>query len=332
MLVVGPSWVGDMVMADALFQELRRADATVDVVAPGWSLPILERMPTVRQGFELKAAHGEFALAARRSLGHQLVANHYDQAIVLPRSWKAALVPWFARVPVRTGFTGEMRFGLINDRRPFDTHQLDQTVKRFVALGLAEGEPLPRDLAQPQLVPRADALPAVLRRLNLTGAGPTVALLPGAEYGPAKCWPLDHYRALAEALHADGTEVWVLGSAKDRAAGEQISAGGAARNLAGDTSLAEATDLLGACAAAVSNDSGLMHVAAAVGCFVVAIYGSSSPSFTPPLTNRANVLYRDLDCSPCFARECPLGHLDCLTGITPTEVFGRLQATLRLSS
>lgn len=319
-------------MADALFQQLTDTGAAVDVVAPGWSLPILERMPTVRRGFELKAGHGEFAWAARRSLGHQLAAHRYDQAIVLPRSLKAALVPWFARVAQRTGFTGELRYGLINDRRPFDRTLLNQTVKRFVALGLRRGEPLPTHLPQPRLVPVADEQAATLQRLELSVDTPTIALLPGAEYGPAKCWPLEHFRALAEALKAAGANVWIMGSAKDYAAGEQIAAGGIARNLAGDTSLAEATDLLACCSAAVSNDSGLMHVAAAVGCWVVAIYGSSSPSFTPPLTDQASVMYQDLDCSPCFKRHCPLGHLDCLTGISPGAVLRRLDRQLAPSN
>ncbi|MEL7538477.1 MAG: lipopolysaccharide heptosyltransferase II [Pseudomonadota bacterium] len=327
-LVVGPSWVGDMVMADALFRTLAARGAVVDVVAPGWSLPILERMPSVRRGFELKAGHGEFALGARRALGRKLRSYEYEQAIVLPRSFKSALVPFFARVPMRTGFRGEMRYGLINDRRAFDRVRLDQTIKRFVWLGLAPGERLPDELPRPSLVPVADAVAATCARLDLMPEPPTVALLPGAEYGPAKCWPLPHFRALAERLHASGANVWVLGSDKDREAGEFITAGGIGRNLAGETALAEACDLLACCDAAVTNDSGLMHVAAAVGCWVVAIYGSSSPAFTPPLTDRATVMYRALDCSPCFQRECPLGHLDCLNGISPAEVMARLQPRL----
>ena len=331
-LVVGPSWVGDMVMADALFRLLVQRGAAVDVVAPGWSLPILARMPTVRQGFELGTGHGEFALGKRRALGHALADRNYDQAIVLPRSFKSALVPYFAAIPTRTGFTGEMRFGLINDRRPFDRALLDQTVKRFVYLGLAPGESLPAELPRPALVPLPEAVHTTCERLELRPTPPTVALLPGAEYGPAKCWPISYYRTLAEKLHERGATVWVLGSEKDRPAGEVISAGGVATNLAGRTTLAEAADLLGCCTVAVSNDSGLMHVAAAVGCWVVAIYGSSSPDFTPPLTDRASVLYRALPCSPCFERECPLQHLDCLTGIRPDDVLERIQPRLAPSA
>ena len=327
-LVVGPSWVGDMVMADALFRLLADRGANVDVVAPGWSLPILERMPSVRRGFELAVGHGELGLGARAALGRTLRERGYAQAIVLPRSFKAALVPFLAHIGQRTGYTGEMRYGLVNDRRPFDAAHLDQTVKRFVFLGLERGEPLPDDLPRPTLVPVTDAVQATCERLGLEPQPPTVALLPGAEYGPAKCWPLANFRRLAEQLNERGVAVWVLGSAKDRPAGETIAAGGVARNLAGETSLAEACDLLACCTAAVSNDSGLMHVAAAVGCWVVAIYGSSSPAFTPPLTDRASVLYRALDCSPCFERQCPLGHLDCLHGIRVDDVLERLQPRL----
>ncbi len=331
-LVVGPSWVGDMVMADALFQGLVQGGAVVDVVAPGWSLPILERMPSVRTGIELAVSHGELAVGKRRALGRQLAGRGYAQAIVLPRSFKAALVPFFAGIPARTGFRGEMRYGLINDRRPFDPKMLDQTVKRFVWLGLAAPASLPQALPQPRLVPVKTERSAALERLGLETKAPVIALMPGAEYGPAKCWPLPHFRALSDALLARGCQVWVLGSAKDAAAAASIVADGNARNLCGQTSLAEAADLLSLCQAAVSNDSGLMHVAAAVGCHVVALYGSSSPNFTPPLTPRATVHYRALACSPCFKRECPLTHLDCLTGIAAQDVLSELLPVLDLPS
>jgi heptosyltransferase-2 len=331
-LVVGPAWVGDMVMAQSLYKLLKRRvpDVAIDVLAPAWSLPLLGRMPEVRQGIELKLGHGELGLSARRALGRSL-RDRYDRAIVLPRSLKSALVPWFARIPRRTGFRGEWRFGLINDRRPFDPRRLDQTVKRFLALGLDEGESALPPVPEPSLVSDASSRAAVLRRLGLPTEAPIVALMPGAEYGPAKQWPPEYFAALAARLAERGVHVWILGSAKETELGHSIAAASRSpqvHNLCGRTELVDAIDLLALASVAVSNDSGLMHVAAAVGTEVIALYGSSTPDFTPPLTARASIHYRRLDCSPCFARDCPLGHRDCLRGIDVESVAASVQRAL----
>ena len=204
-----------------------------------------------------------------------------------------------------------MRFGLINDIRPFDKSVLDQTVKRFVSLGLADGEAV-GEMPFPVLNTDSARQADVAGALGLDTSRPVVAMMPGAEYGPAKCWPLEYCTELAQKLDERGAAVWVLGSDKDRPAGETIAAGSNAINLCGRTSLEQVIDVLGLATVAVSNDSGLMHVAAAVGCFVHGIYGSSSPAFTPPLTNDKHIHHLALDCSPCFKRECPLGHLNCL--------------------
>ena len=330
-LVAGPSWVGDMVMAQSLYKLLarRHPGAAIDVVAPPWSLPILARMPEVRHGVELAVGHGELGLRRRFVLGRRLRAERYDRAIVLPRSLKAALVPWFAAVPVRTGFLGESRYGLINDVRPFDPAVLDQTVKRFVALGTERGE-APADIEPPALRASPDAVAALRSKLDLgSAAADAVALMPGAEYGPAKQWPIDRFAAVAGALSAAGLDVWVLGSARERPLGDTIAAASPrVRNLCGATSLEDAVDLLSVVRAAVTNDSGLMHVAAAVGTHVVAIYGSSSPAFTPPLTARKTVLYLGIECSPCFQRTCPLQHLRCLRDIPAQTVVVAVTAAL----
>ena len=326
-LIVGPSWVGDMVMSGALscLLKLREPERPLDMLAPAWSLPVVERMADIREGRAAETAHGELALLKRRRIGRGL-AGLYDRAIVLPRSLKAALVPWFAGIDRRTGFRGEHRYGLINDMRPFDPEILDQTVKRFVALGIDPGEPLP-DIPFPKLEVDPDNQRAAMQSLGLETDRPVVALMPGAEYGPAKCWPHDKFTALANALGAEGFDVWVLGSDKDAAAGETIAAGSRARNVCGRTSLADVIDLLAYTAHAVSNDSGLMHIAAAVGTRTHAIYGSSSPHFTPPLTEARSIHWLGLDCSPCFQRECPLGHLRCLKDIEPSDVLVAIRGT-----
>lgn len=316
-----------MIMAQALFKWLkaRDPDCVIDLLAPEWSLPVISRMPEVRKGVVLPAGHGELAFSKRWYLGQWLRAAAYDRAIVLPRSMKAALVPWFAGIPRRTGFRGEMRYGLINDRRPFDKALLDQTVKRFLALGIEAGEAMP-EIPQPALRVDTGNQQRVCTALGLDRSRPVVALMPGAEYGPAKRWPIESFTALAASLEHAGYGVWVLGSAKEEPLGAAIAAGSNAHNLCGRTQLADVIDLLAGCRYAVSNDSGLMHMAAAVGTHVVAIYGSTSPEFTPPLTDRKTIHFLDLDCSPCFQRECPLKHLRCLREITAKSVLDSIGA------
>lgn len=329
-LIVGPSWVGDMVMAQSLFKTLKAVepDAVIDVIAPGWSVPIIERMPEVRRGIGLPVGHGEFNLAKRREIGRGLVDEHYDHALVLPRSFKSALVPWFAKARVRTGYRGEMRFGLLNDIRPLDKSVLDQTVKRFVALGLPKGE-LPQAIPQPQLRIDTANQQRLIDKHELDMTRPIVAMMPGASYGPAKCWPLEYFAELAARLCEQDIGVWVLGSKGDKEAGETIAlANMDVRNLCGRTELEDTVDLLALSTTAVTNDSGLMHVAAAAGIHVIAMYGSSTPAYTPALTEKKTIHYLDLECSPCFKRECPLEHLNCLRDIRVDDVLGSVNSVL----
>lgn len=324
-LIVGPSWVGDMVMAHALFQSVYSnffPPPEIHVVAPPWSKPVLARMPEVSHAIELPAEHGKLAFTTRLQLGRRLRPESYTQAIILPRSLKSALVPFFARVPIRTGFLGECRFGLLNDIRPFDKGVLDQTVKRFFALGVGiddKGhEPIPR----PRLKVSNENLERLKKKFGLNGEI-AVALMPGAAFGPAKQWPLKYYADLASRLAAAGVNVWVLGSNKERALGIELTRlanHGRVRNFCGKTSLGDAIDLLGAAVVAVGNDSGLMHVAAAVDTHIVAIYGSTLPSFAPPLTDAKDIFFLGVGCSPCFQRHCPLGHFRCLRDISVGSV------------
>lgn len=332
-LVIGPSWVGDMVMAQTLFSALRQQhpDCLIDVLAPDWSRPILDRMPEVNQALSLPFAHGELRIGERRGLGRQL-RDQYDQSIVLPNSLKSALLPWWARVPVRTGWRGEMRYGLLNDLRLLDKEALPLMVQRFVALALPAGAPVPAadDIIPPHLKVSATDVEAALADQALKTDRPVTALCPGAEFGPAKRWPERHYAAVAEARINDGGQVWIFGSGNDVPVAQAIrdSLPVEARDhvhvLAGRTSLAQAVDLMSCADAVVTNDSGLMHIAAALGLPLVAVYGSTSPAFTPPLGQRVEVVRLGLSCSPCFERECPLGHLDCLNKLEPARVLDAL--------
>jgi heptosyltransferase-2 len=341
-LVVGPAWVGDMVMAQVLFRLLKQKNpaCAIDVLAPAWSAPLLARMPEVRASFDLPLAHGEFGFGKRRRIGHAL-RGQYRQAILLPNSWKSALVPFFASIPQRTGWRGEMRYGLLNDIRILDKEQYPLMIERFAALALPAGTTLPADLPHPRLQIDPVDRDIALHAHQLDRQRPVLALCPGAEFGPAKRWPEQHYAAVAAESIAAGEQVWIFGSAKDAPVAEAIREAlpEAQRqyctNLAGKTKLAEAIDLLSCAAAVVSNDSGLMHIAAALNRPLVAVYGSSSPQFTPPLSDAVEVVRLGLACSPCFKRECPLGHLQCLNDLPPARVLdalARLPYSVQVSS
>src|SRR5690606_6571505 len=219
--------------------------------------------------------------------------------------------------------------GLINDMRSIEWTRAKPMIERFCALGLEPAEALPESLPQPVLAVDAEARRATMARLGLEGGRPVAACMPGAEHGTAKRWP--YFAELARRLRAEGFDVWLLGGPRDAAEGEAIVAGSGntAVNLCGRTTLPEAADLLGGVDVAISNDSGLLHVAAATGAPIVGLYGSSTPAYTPPLSDRREILYLALECSPCFARECPLGHFRCLRDMTVDAV---LDAALRLAN
>jgi heptosyltransferase-2 len=328
-LIVGPSWVGDMVMAQSLFRLLAkdRPGIGIDVLAPSWSGSLLERMPEIRQPHAMPIGHGQLRLRERYRIAAELRSFGYHQAIVLPNTFKAALIPYWAKIPLRTGFRGEQRWHLLNDLRRLERVRLPGTVERFVALGRPPARPLPDPVPHPRLRVSADAVARALDKLALAPpAPPVLGICPGAEYGPAKRWPAEYFAEVAGGMRERGWEVWLFGSSKDAPSAQRISdhMGGGCTDLSGRTTLAEAIDLMSLTTAVVSNDSGLMHVAAALDRRLVALFGSSDPGFTPPLSDRATVLSLHLPCSPCFRRECPLGHLRCLRGLRPERVLRAL--------
>lgn len=315
-----------MLMAQPLLARLAAGGAEIDVLAPDWCAPLLGRMEQVRRVIASPFGHGDFAFAARRALGHSLASAGYDEAVVLPNSWKSALVPFFARIPKRTGFTGEARFGLLNNRHRLDKRAQPQLVQRYARLADAPGTPLPASLPRPRLLSSPEQQRAARAAFGLDPATAPTIFCPGAEYGPAKRWPVRHFAELARRLSADSGPIWLLGTTKDAAVGDEIVAlsGDAAHNLCGKTTLEQALDLIAGARQVVSNDSGLMHVTAALDRPMVALYGSSSPAYTPPLSPRARILSLNLSCSPCFQRECPLGHLKCLEDLMPEQVIAAL--------
>ena len=327
-LVVAPSWIGDTILAQPLLTLLKRKDPTarIEVLAADWSAPLLARMAEVDAVIANPFGHGEFNFWARRALGRRLASANYSAAYVLPNSWKSALAPCFAGIPRRIGYRGESRYLLLNERHRLDSLSHPQLVQRYAALA----GPLPASLPPPRLNSTVEQQQAARRALDLSLDANPVIFCPGAEFGPAKRWPAQHFAALARLVATPRQPVWLIGSDKDKVVGDEIAAAaqGAALNLCGRSSLEQALDLIATARCVISNDSGLMHVAAALERPLVALYGSSSPAYTPPLSSHAKIISRNLPCSPCFQRECPLAHFDCMNGITPQQVAAMIDATL----
>ena len=337
-LVIAPNWIGDALMAQPLFTLLkaRHPRLTIDALAPKWVAPVLARMPEIGRVFPSDLAHGKLQLSSRFMFAQQLKNEGYDVAYVLPNSLKSALIPWLAGIPVRIGYKGESRFGLLNVRHanpPRDKRP--PMVEHYARLALKPGARLPETVADPHLRVDPARMAATAQRFGLAPdvahQARVVAFCPGAEYGPAKRWPAAHFAELAQMLRRayPYIQIITLGSGKDAPIADEIVAGAPfVRNLCGKTSLDDAVDLLALSEAAVCNDSGLMHVTAALNRPQVAVFGSSDPRHTPPLSQAASIMWLQLECSPCFKRECPLGHLRCLKEIGPEMVFVELRKLL----
>jgi heptosyltransferase II len=323
-LLIAPQWIGDAVMSEPLLARLAARGEQLAVAALPWVAPVYRAMPQVGEVIELPFAHGRLDWSERRRVAATL-RGRFDTAYVLPNSLKSALIPWLAGIPRRIGYQGEGRIVLLNRRLPNPPGRPPMVAfYRALAGAPAGGDERPAlRLAEP-------ALDAAARAAGVE-RGAYWLFAPGAEYGPAKCWPPDHYAALARTLHArDGLPVLLLGSAKEATLCELIAtaASGACQVLAGKTSLIDAMALIASARGVVSNDSGLMHVAAAFGVPQVAVFGSTSPEHTPPLNARARVLWLkeelQLDCAPCFDRVCRFGHTRCLTGVSAERVDATL--------
>ena len=291
-------------MAQPLLARLqdKTAGLELDVLAPEWVAPVARRMPQVREVITVPFRHGGLQLRERWRVGRALRERGYQQAIVLPNSWKSALAPFFARIPLRSGYVGESRYGLLN--RVY-LKSGDPMTLHYARLSEAPGSVIEQPLPLPRLLASAADIQATMQRFGL--AGRYAVLCPGAEYGPAKRWP--YFGELSARLRMQAV---ILGSGNDAQAARDLSG----KNLVGQTNLDQAMDLIAGADLVVSNDSGLMHVAAALGRPQVALFGSSSPEHTPPLSKAARVVWLHVECSPCYQRECPLGHFRCMRELT----------------
>lgn len=339
-LIVAPNWIGDAVMSQPLLGYLTKnhPDVRIDVLASHWVAPIYHACSEVTEVIEANLEHRQLQWQLRKALSRQIRAQQYDACFVLPNSLKSALIPWLARIPMRIGYRGEMRLGLIN-------HALTNPSKRnrpsmsehYLALGRMWRKDLPivsPQNANPVLAVSSVATEAMCHQLMAAGIKPETLYLfcPGAEYGPSKRWPTKHFASLARDLLAldAKNQIILLGSKGDHLLAQDIHAqtneNPNLHNWCGNTSLAEAIALIGICKGLVSNDSGLMHIGAALQVPQVAIFGSSDPRHTPPLSPHAKILWLHLPCSPCHQRECPLGHLQCLNNILPENVLDAIQS------
>ncbi|RKS85084.1 heptosyltransferase-2 [Orbus hercynius] len=338
-LIIGPSWVGDMMMSHSLYRTLKanNPQIEIDVMAPTWCRALLSKMPEVNRSISMPIGHGQLALKERYQLGKQLQKQHYDQAIVLPNSLKSALIPFFAGITTRTGWKGELRYGLLNDLRPLDKLAFPLMVERYIALAYPKGDihsaaDLPKPLLSPKLVVSPDDVLQSRSEFALPSEVSLIGFCPGAEFGPAKRWPDYHYAALADKLVQQNAHIVIFGSDKDRAVGESIMQKMAhpekCINLAGLTVLEQAVNLISCCDAIVTNDSGLMHVAAALGRPLVALYGPSSPDFTPPLSDKADVIRLITGYHKVRKGDSQEGYHQSLIDIEPQLVFDRLMTLL----
>ena len=328
-LILAPNWIGDCLLAQPLFMRLKAKlgnDVRLHALAPPWVAPVLKRMPELDEVISTPFVHGPLQLRARWRFARALKGMGYAQAIVLTNTWKSALIPFFADIPVRIGYVGESRYALLNVLHKLDKHAAPPMLERYAQLAELPGAVPEKPLPAPFLRHRAfaDGPQQALAKHQLSGAGEIAALCVGAEYGPAKRWPATHFAELARSLLARGIQVWLLGGPKDSEVAQEVARlapHANLHNLAGHTTLDEALDLLQIASYAVTNDSGLMHVAAALGKPVIALYGSSSATHTPPHSALAQIIEQtDLPCRPCFARACPLGHFKCMNEIAPARV------------
>lgn len=317
-LIVAPSWIGDLVMSQTLLKILKKQDpnCSIDVFANKSLHKILEHMPEVDNCLTSPFEHGELKLFERFKLAKEFRKNFYTHAYILPNSFKSALIPFWANIPQRIGWRGEHRYILLNNiKKPIEKTSL--MVESIAALAIGPNEQLPSPLPLPELQVSKKQL-----EINLSQK-PILALCPGAEYGITKRWPTNYFAKVAQTKKNEGWEIWIFGSSKDKVLAQeiQIQSKNSCLDFTGKTDLGETIELLSLATTVITNDSGLMHIAAALNRPLIAIYGSTSPGFTPPLTNKAKIFSLNLPCSPCFKRTCPLKHMNCLNNLQPQLIL-----------
>jgi heptosyltransferase II len=320
-LAVTPNWLGDMVMAASLFQGLKTANPETKITAlgPAFAQPLLARLEAVDQVIESPFGHGGLELSARRNFARQL--PQFDAALVLPNSWKSALIPAMAGIPKRVGWRGEARWGLLTHHQRLDKTQYPRMVDRYTALA----QHFNIQPASPNPVLTSNPI-----NFEWRSQRPLLVIAPGAAFGSAKRWPADRFAQVALSALSRGFEVALVGGPAEKADCQKIADAQPAayqshiHSLAGDMPLGESIDLMAQATQVVANDSGLMHVAAALGVPVIGLFGPTSPEHTPPLSESAQVVWSRPECAPCFKKQCPLSHHACMHELLPEQVVEKL--------
>jgi heptosyltransferase-2 len=336
-LIITPSWIGDLVMSQTLYKELKKIykDCQIYALAPKWCLDVLSRMPEIEQTIEMPIGHGEFNLTSRYKIAKEMRKYNFDLAFILPNSWKSALIPLFAKIPKRIGFKGECRYFLLNQMRT-NKQDFPLLIQRYTSLAYSNTEVKTSDdlpeISRP-LLQYYNLTNEILTKFNITNNNQLIGICPGAEYGRAKKWSPEYYaKVLTYFLNKNNNSIGLIfGSNKDSLTAQEVlnnipkELHDRIRDLTGKTTLTQAIDLLAKTSFVICNDSGLMHISAAVNAKLVAIFGSTSTKYTPPNTKTAIIIESYEKCHPCFKRECKLGTYQCLQNIKPEMVIQKIE-------
>ena len=320
LLIIPQNWLGDIVMSQTLLKrvKLENPDTKIDILVNSTFKSLVERMPEINKAIIFDCKHKELGFSKRLSLAKKIKGN-YDQSIVLSRSIKSALIPYLARIPIRTGELGESRYILINDLRKFTKDNRRKTAFRYASMFTKKEEVLDEKY-YPSLKSDPEKIKILFSKYKIDLEKKIIIFAPGAAFGPSKMWPVEKFKELGEKLNKDFF-ILVLGSKSEKSIGDKIVTNKNVINLCGETSITDAIDLMHISEFCVSNDSGLMHLAAATNTKSISIYGATSPELTPPLTSNKQIHYRGLPCSPCFEKICKYGHYNCLVEIQANDVF-----------
>jgi heptosyltransferase-2 len=320
LLIIPQNWLGDIVMSQTLLKRVKseNPNTVIDILVNSTFKSLVERMPEISKAVILDCGHKELGLLKRLNLARRIKGN-YDQSIVLSRSIKSALIPFFAKIPIRTGELGESRYILINDLKKFTKEDRRKTAFRYVSMFSKKQEVL-NEKYYPSLKSDLENIKILSKKYKLNLDKKIIIFAPGAAFGPSKMWPVEKFKELGEKLNKDFF-ILILGSNNEKNIGDKIVTNKNMINLCGETSITDAVDLMHISEFCVSNDSGLMHLASATNTKSISIYGATSPELTPPLTSNKEIHYRGISCSPCFEKKCKYGHYNCLVEIQADDVF-----------
>lgn len=321
LLIIPQNWLGDIVMSQTLLKKIKSNNpkTSIDILVNSSLKNLVERMPEINKVIILDCSHRELGLFKRLRLAKEIKKSSYDRSIVLSRSLKSSLIPYFAKIPIRTGELGELRYLLINDLKEFSKESRRKTASRYISMYSDNNEELSENY-YPSLDSNSENIKNLSEKYDLKKDKKVIIFAPGAAFGPSKMWPVNKFRELGKKLNND-FKILILGSNNEKSIGNAIVTNKNMVNLCGKTSIADAVDLMHISKFCVSNDSGLMHLAAATNTKSISIYGSTSPDFTPPLTKNKDIHYKGMSCSPCFEKKCKYGHYNCLVDIHSDDVF-----------